>query len=100
MYVCILVVRIVQPPTDNHTITVNESTSSIQLMCSLNIDIPSSVMVTWLHNDSDAMTTPPNGVITAGNTTTLVIGNPQPSDAGVYQCLFNELELQQFINRG
>ena len=59
-------------------------------MCSLNIDIPSSVMITWLHNDSDVMATSPNGVITTGNTTTLVIGNPQPSDAGDYQCVFND----------
>ena len=60
-------------------------------MCSLNIDIPSSVMVTWLYNDSDAMTRPPNGVITAGgNTTTLTIENPQPSDAGDYQCVFSD----------
>ena len=59
-------------------------------MCSLNIDIPSSVVITWLHNDNDAMTTSPNGVKTTGNATTLVIGNPQPSDAGVYQCMFSD----------
>ena len=70
-------------------VTFSESTDSVQLMCSLNIDIPSSVTVTWLHNGSIAMTTSPNEVSTAGNTTTLVIGNPQPSDAGVYQCVFN-----------
>ena len=59
-------------------------------MCSLNTDIPSSVTVTWLHNGNLVMTTPPNEVSTAGNTTTLVIVNPQPSDAGVYQCVFND----------
>ena len=69
-------------------------------MCTLNIDIPSSVTVIWTHNANLAMTTPPNGVIIAGNTTTLVIGNPQPSDAGIYQCVFNELGLQRFINLG
>ena len=42
--------------------------------------------VTWLHNGTIA---PPNEVLTAGNTTTLVIRNPQSSDAGVYQCVFN-----------
>ena len=42
--------------------------------------------VTWLHNGT---ITPPNEVLPAGNTTTLVIRNPQPSDAGVYQCVFN-----------
>ena len=69
-------------------------------MCSLNIDIPSSVTVLWAHNNNLAMTTPPNGVTTAGNTTTLVIGIPQPSDAGVYKCTFVELNLQRFINLG
>ena len=64
--------------------------SPAQLMCSLNINIPSNVTVTWLHNGSVAMTAPPNEVTTTGNTTTLLIGNPQPSDAGVYQCVFND----------
>ena len=59
-------------------------------MCSLNINISSNVIVTWLHNGSVAMTTPPNEVLTTGNTTILVIRNPQPSDAGVYQCVFND----------
>ena len=56
-------------------------------MCSLNVTIPSSMTVTWSHNGT---TTPPNEVSTAGSTTTLVIRNPQPSDAGVYQCVFND----------
>ena len=74
---------------DFYTITFDESTSSVQLMCSLNINISSNVIVTWLHNGSVAMATP-NEILTAGNTTTLVIRNPQPSDAGVYQCVFND----------
>ena len=45
--------------------------------------------VTWSHNGTDIMT-PPNEISTTGNTTTLVIRNPQPSDAGVYQCVFND----------
>ena len=69
-------------------------------MCSLNIDIPSSVKVIWTRNSNLVMTTPPNGVITAGNTTTLVIGTPQPSDEGVYKCTFVELNLQRFIQLG
>ena len=66
-------------------------------MCSLNIDIPSSVTVTWTHNSIIVIT---NGVSTTGNTTTLVIGNPQLSDAGVYQCTFKELQLQRLIELG
>ena len=43
-------------------------------------------MVKWLHNGSDV----PNEIIIDGNTTTLVIANPQPSDAGIYHCMFND----------
>ena len=60
------------------------------LTCSLNITIPSTVTVTWLHNGSVAMTTPPNEVTQTGSTTTLVIRDPESSDAGVYQCVFND----------
>ena len=70
-------------------ITINNSLSSVQLMCSLNVIIPCSMTVTWSHNGTDIMA-PPNEVVTAGNTTTLVITNPQPSNAGVYQCVFND----------
>ena len=59
------------------------------LTCSLNVTIPSSMTVTWLHNGTIIMT-PPNEVLTAGSNTTLVVRNPQSSDAGVYQCVFND----------
>ena len=68
-------------------------------MCSLNIDIPSSVTVIWLHNGSIAMTTSTNEISTVGNTTTLTIENPQPSDAGVYQCVFNDTVDQWTLRR-
>ena len=60
-------------------------------MCTLNINIPPSVTVRWLYNSIIQL---PNEVVsTAGNTTTLVIGNPQQSDAGVYQCVFSEMNI-------
>ena len=68
-------------------------------MCLLNIDIPSSVTVIWLHNDSIVMTTSTNEVSTAGNTTTLIIEDPQPSDTGVYQCVFNDTVDQWILRR-
>ena len=82
------VVEIVQPPGNNHTVTIDESASCVQLMCSLNINISSNVTVTWLHKSRAA---PPSDVTQSGNTTTLLIGNPQPSDAGDdYQCVFTD----------
>ena len=80
--------------------TFDELAGSVQLICSLNIDIPPGVSVIWTHNGNLAMTTPPNGVLTAGNTITLVIGDPQPSDAGYYRCTFRELNLQRLISLG
>ena len=58
------------------------------LTCSLNVTITSSTVVTWTHNNT--ITIPANQVSTAGSTTTLTIENPQSSDDGVYQCVFND----------
>jgi len=58
--------------------------------CSLNVNISSNVTVTWLHNGSPVSITSPNSATQTGNTATLLIGNFQSSDAGVYQCVFND----------
>jgi len=60
------------------------------MSCSLNVIISSNVTVTWYHNGSLVGTTSPNSATQTGNTTTLLIGNLQPSEAGVYQCAFND----------
>ena len=57
------------------------------ITCSLNITIPSTVIVTWSHNTSLIL----SQVTQTGNTTTLLIDNLQPSDTGVYQCVFNDV---------
>ena len=59
------------------------------LTCSLNVTIPPSMTVSWLHNGSTI--TAADRVAQDGNTTTLLIRSPvQSSDAGVYQCVFND----------
>ena len=83
--------EVIQPPIDFYNITFDELTDAVQLMCSLNIDIPSSVTVVWIYNS--IMQLPNELVSTAGNTTTLVIRNPQPSDAGEYTCVFREMNI-------
>ena len=93
------VVDIIQPTKNSHNLTFDESTDSVQLMCSLNIDIPSSVTVTWLHNDNIVMTTSTNNIMQTGNTTTLTIENLQSSVAGVYQCVFNDSVDQWTLRR-
>jgi len=95
----IIVPQIIQPPANLfYTITFGKSSSSVQLMCSLNIIIPSNVTVIWTHNGN---LPPPNSrVIQTGNTTTLLIENLQPLDAGQYRCAFIELNLQRHITLG
>jgi len=55
--------------------------------------------VRWFHDGNLAMTSPPNEVIQSGSNTTLVIRNPQPSDAGIYQCVFNVSSSGQMLRR-
>ena len=98
--ILVIVPQIVQPPEDFHIVTFDESSTSVQLMCSLNVTIPSSVTVIWSYNNGPFIVTPPNEVIQTGNTATLLIVNPQPSDAGDYQCTFSGLNLQRFISLG
>ena len=92
-------VDIIQQTKNSHNVTFDESTDSVQLMCSLNIDIPSSVTVTWTRNDNIVMTTSSNEITQTGNTTTLTIENPQSSDAGFYQCVFNDTVDQWTLRR-
>ena len=68
-------------------------------MCSLNVDIPSSVTVRWIL-DSSFFIIPPNEVTQTGNTATLLIVNPQPSDAGDYECFFMGLDERRVIVLG
>ena len=62
------------------------------LTCSLNVTIPSNMIIIWSHNGGLVRT---DGVSTAGKSTTLVIENFEPSDVGNYECQFNDV-----INNG
>ena len=75
--------HITQPSTDNDVQIVSPTATMATLTCSLNITIPFTVTVSLIHNNTISLS--PNG-----NITTLLIENIQPSDAGVYQCVFND----------
>ena len=81
-------------------VTFNELTSSVRLMCSLNVTIPSSVTVVWTQNSNGVMVTRRKQVMQDGNTATLQIRNPRPKDVGNYQCVFSGLNLQRTIILG
>ena len=97
LLILVIVPQIIWPPEGFHTVF-DESTNSVQLMCSLNVIIPSSVTIIWIYNSGTI--TSPHEVTTIGNTTTLVIRDPQPSDAGGYECTFSGLNLRRFISLG
>ena len=59
------------------------------LICSLNITIPTHMFIFWDHNGRIATTESNRNAIQTSHDTTLLIENTQSSDAGVYQCLFN-----------
>ena len=80
--------HITQPSTDNDVQIVSPTATMTSITCSLNITIPSTVIVTWSHNTS--LITDRSQITTADSTATLLIENLQPSDAGIYQCVFND----------
>ena len=73
---------------DNYVQVVSPTTTLVILTCSLNITIPSTAVVIWIHNNTILFGA--NKVLTNGNTTTLLIENFQPSDTGTYRCEFND----------
>ena len=60
------------------------------MTCSLNVNIPPTVNVTWLHNGSVLKESAPVSQPTT-DTVTLHIKSFELSDAGVYQCVFNDI---------
>jgi len=79
-------------------ITFNASTSSIQLVCSLDPFIPSTTAIMWLVSNGFFMPSPPNRVLETNDTATVItIADPQSSDEGAYQCLFSDTGL--FLSR-
>ena len=81
--------HITQPSTDNDVQIVSPTATMATLTCSLNVTIPSNMIILWRHNSSST-SIPDDQISTAGNTTTLTIENLQLSDAGVYQCVLND----------
>ena len=80
--------HITQPSTDNDVQIVSPIATMATLTCSLNITILSTVIVIWTHNITNFVDS--SQITTTGNTTTLLIQDLQLSDAGVYQCVFND----------
>ena len=80
--------HITQPSTDNDVQIVSPTATMATLTCSLNVTIPSTVIVTWSNNTNLIIDL--SQITQTGSTTTLLIENLQSSDAGDYQCVFND----------
>ena len=83
--------HITQPSTDNDVQIVSLTATMATLMCSLNITIPTNMFIFWDRNGNLATKASNKNAIETSHGTTLLIGNPQSSDAGVYQCVFNNV---------
>ena len=76
---------ITQPSTDDTVqIVPSTATTNFRLTCTLNVNIPAGMTVTWSHNGD--VQTIPNTVNANTNTTQQTINRLQ---TGVYQCAFN-----------
>ena len=80
--------HITQPSTDDYVQIVSPTATMASVTCSLNITIPSIMIVFWEHNNTIFIDS--SQITTAGNTTTLLIENLQTSDAGDYECVFHD----------
>ena len=80
---------ITQPLADNDVQIISPTATMATLTCSLNITIPFGMFITWDHNGNIATIASNKNTIQTSHSTTLLIENPQSSDAGLYRCTFN-----------
>ena len=80
--------HITQPSTDYDVQIVSSTATMANLTCSLNVTIPESVQPFWQSNIRQSGIRHRN--FKNDNSIKLQIENPQPSDAGVYQCVFDD----------
>ena len=76
---------IIQPSTNDYVQTVFSTATNVTLRCSLSVNIPANMTITWLHNDRVVEST----ITQVDQTTNTVQLTRRPQD-GVYQCVFND----------
>ena len=77
--------HIAQPSTDDHVRIVSITEMNVTLRCSLSVNIPANVTITWLHNGRVVEST-----ITLVDQTTNTVQLTRIPQEGVYQCVFND----------
>ena len=89
--------HITQPPADVEVQIIFPNVTMINLLCVLNVNIPSGMIITWLHNGNVEVNLTTNRKQTSNSVT--LRRNTQPSDSGVYQCLFNDTAIGLTLRR-
>ena len=85
--------HITQPSTDYDVQIVSPTATMVNLTCSLNVTIPVYVQILWIHivhNNKHEIMSKRKQQLKDDKTATLLVKNLQPSDAGIYQCVFND----------
>ena len=75
--------HIAQPSTDDH-VRIIPAEMNVTLSCSLSVNIPANVTITWLHNGRVLSNK------TQVNQTTNTVRLTRIPQDGVYQCVFND----------
>ena len=70
----------------------------MNLSCALNVNIPSGMMITWLHNGNGEVNLTTDREQTS-NSVTLRRRNIQPADSGVYQCVLSDTAIGLTLSR-
>ena len=91
--------HITQPSGDNDVQIVSPTATMATLTCSLNITIPFGMFITWDHNGTISTTASNKNAVQTSHSTTLLIENPQSSDAGLYRCTFNNAVNDRWVLR-
>ena len=89
--------RITQPPADNDVQIIFPNATTMSLSCALNVNIPSGVIIVWLHNGNVEVNLTTNKEQTSNNVT--LRGNTQSSDSGVYQCVLSNAAIGLTLRR-
>ena len=89
--------HITQPPADIDVQVIFPNVTRMNLSCALNVNIPSGMIITWLHNGNVEVNLTTNREQT--NNSVTLRRNTQPSDAGVYQCVFSDTAIGLILKR-
>ena len=91
--------HITQPPANNDLQIVFPNVTMMNLSCALNVNIPSGMMITWLHNGNVEVNLTTNREQTSNSVTLRRNIHTQASDAGVYQCVFSDTTIELTLKR-